>query len=139
MEIADLMQARFESAQTIIAMFSLFFTIVSAYIAALYFFIARAPFAIRLTAFGLLTVSFMFLGAVAASVTEVVEVLITQWSDANIPVAPTERIRKLFVESGSDFVLYYSGLGLASATGALVYVVLGYLTFFYRWTIRDAR
>ncbi len=133
MPISELMLARFESAQTIVAIFSLFFTIVSAYIAALYFFLASAPVAIRLTAFALLTISFLFLGAVVASVTEVVEVLITQWNAANIPLAPTERIRTLFVETGSDFVLYYSGLGMASATGTLVYVVLAFLTFFYRW------
>lgn len=139
MTVSELMQARFESAQTIIAIFSLFFTIVSAYIAALYFFLGRAPVPIRFTAFTLLTISFLFLGAVVASVTEVVEVLITQWNSADIPVAPTERLRRLFVETGSDFVLYYSGLGLASATGFLVYVVLCYLTFFYRWTLASER
>jgi hypothetical protein len=134
MSVSELMQARFESAQTIIAILSLFFTIVSGYIAALYVFPGHAPVAIRLTAFALLTISFLCLGAMVASVTEVVEVLITQGNAANIPVAATERIRSLFVETGSDFVLYYSGIGLASATGALVYDVLAYLTFYYRWT-----
>ncbi len=132
------MQARFESAQTIIAIFSLFFTIVSAYLAGLYFFIGRAPFAMRLTVFGLLTISFLFLAAVVGSVTEVVEVLITQWAAADIPVAPEERVRRLFLETGSDGALYYSGLGLATATGVLVYIVLGYLTFFYSWRTNGA-
>ncbi len=139
MSIAELMQAKVESAQTIIAIFSLFFTIVPAYVAALYFFLGRAPVAIRSTAFALLTISVLFPGAVVASVTEVVEVLITQWNTANIPVAKTERIRSLFIETGSDFVLYYSGLGLASVTGALVYIVLAYPTFFYRWTPNGER
>ncbi|MBC8048863.1 MAG: hypothetical protein H7X92_01790, partial [Chitinophagales bacterium] len=70
---------------------------------------------------------------------EVVEVLITQWAAADIPIAPAERVRRLFLETGSDSVLYYSGLGLATATGVLVYIVLGYLTFLYRWTLRDER
>ncbi|MDX2264627.1 MAG: hypothetical protein NW215_06620 [Hyphomicrobiales bacterium] len=136
MPLSDLMQARFESAQTIIAIFSLFFTIVSAYIAALYFFIGRAPFALRFTAFTLLTISFLFLAAVVASVTEVVEVLITQWNAAAIPPGPEERIRRIFLITGADSLLYYSGLGLATATGVLVYLVLAFLTFFYRWTPR---
>jgi prepilin signal peptidase PulO-like enzyme (type II secretory pathway) len=131
------MESRFESAQTIIAIYSLFFTIVSAYIAALYFFIGRAPFPLRFTAFTLLTISFLFLAAVTASVTEVVEVLITQWNAADIPPGPNERIRLIFLENGADSVLYYSGLGLATATGVLVYLVLAHLTFFYRWTPRD--
>jgi len=139
MAVSELRQARFASAQTIIAIFSLFFTIVSACIAALYLFLGRAPVAIRFTAFALLTISVLFPSAVVASVTEVVGGLITQWNTANIPVAATERIRSLFIETGSDFVLYYSGLGLASATGALVYLVLDYLTFFYRWTPNGER
>jgi hypothetical protein len=133
MSLSELMQARFDSANTIIAIFSLFFTIVSAYIAALYFFLGKAPLAMRLVAFTLLTISFLFLAAVIASVTEVVEVLISRWVEAAIPVAEGERLRSLLAGWGSSYALYYSGVVLATVVGAAVFIVLGYLTFFYSW------
>ena len=133
MSLSELMQARFDSANTIIATFSLFFTIVSAYTAALYFFLGKAPIAMRLVAFTLLTVSFLFLAAVVASVTEVVEVLISRWVEAAIPVAEGERLRSLLAGWGSSYALYYAGVVLATVVGAAVFVVLGYLTFFYSW------
>jgi hypothetical protein len=133
MSLSELMQARFDSANTILATFSLFFTIVSAYIAALYFFIGKAPFAMRAVAFTLLTISFLFLAAVVASVTDVVEVLITRWVEAAIPVAPDERLRALLMGWGSSYSLYYAGVILASTVGVAVFIVLGYLTFFYTW------
>jgi hypothetical protein len=131
MSLSELMQARFDSANTIIAIFSLFFTIVSAYIAALYF--GKAPLAMRLVAFTLLTISFLFLAAVIASVTEVVEVLISRWVEAAIPVAEGERLRSLLAGWGSSYALYYSGVVLATVVGAAGFIVLGYLTFFYSW------
>jgi hypothetical protein len=133
MSLSELMQARFDSANTIIATFSLFFTIVSAYIAALYFFLGKAPLAMRLVAFTLLTISFLFLAAVVASVTEVVEVLISRWVDAAIPVTDGERLRSLLAGWGSSYALYYAGVVLATVVGAAVFIVLGYLTFFYSW------
>ena len=133
MSLSELMQARFDSANTIIATFSLFFTIVSAYIAALYFFLGKAPVAMRLVAFTLLTISFLFLAAVVASVTEVVEVLISRWVDAAIPVTDGERLRSLLAGWGSGYTLYYAGVVLATGVGAAVFIVLGYLTFFYSW------
>ncbi len=138
MSLSELMQARFDSANTILATFSLFFTIVSAYIAALYFFLSKAPFAMRAVAFTLLTLSFLFLAAVVASITEVVEVLISRWSEAAIPIGPDERLRAAFMGWGSSYTLYYAGFVLSTVVGVAVFVVLGYLTFFYTWPHLDS-
>jgi hypothetical protein len=138
MSLSELMQARFDSAGTILATFSLFFTIVSAYIAALYFFLGKAPFAMRAVAFTLLSISFLFLAAVVASITEVVEVLITRWSEAAIPVGPNEWLRAAFMQLGSSYGLYYSGLVISTTIGIAVFIVLGYLTFFYSWPHLDS-
>jgi hypothetical protein len=137
MSLSELMQARFDSANTIIATFSVFFTIVSAYIAALYFFLARAPFVMRALAFLLLSLSFLFLAAVVASLTEVVEVLISRWLEAGIPVAPNEWLRNLLMGWGSSYELYYLGFVLSGVVGVAVFVVLAYLTFFYSWPRYD--
>jgi hypothetical protein len=138
MSLSELIEARFDSANTIIATFSLFFTIVSAYIAALYFFLGKAPIPMRAIAFVLLSVSFLFLAVVVANVTEVVEVLISRWVEAAIPVAPGERLRTWLAGWGSDYLLYYGGVMLTSVVGIAVYVVLGYLTFFYSWPHLDS-
>ena len=142
MSLSELIEARFDSANTIIATFSLFFTIVSAYIAALYFFLGKAPVPMRVIAFALLSISFLFLAVLVANVTEVVEVLISRWVEAAIPVAPGERLRNWLAGWGSDYLLYYAGVALTTVVGVAVYVVLGYLTFLYSWphlgsTVRD--
>ncbi len=133
MSLSELIQARFNSAGTILATFSLFFTIVSAYIAALYFFLGKAPFAMRATAFALLSLSFLFLAAVVASITEVIEVLISRWTEAAIPIGPNELLRSAFMGWGSSYSLYYGGFILSTIVGVAVFLVLGYLTFFYSW------
>jgi hypothetical protein len=138
MSLSELIEARFDSANTILGTFSLFFTIISAYIAALYFFLCKAPVPMRVIALVLLSISFLFLAVVVANVTEVVEVLISRWVEAAIPVAPDERLRTWLAGWASDYLLYYGGVALTTIVGIAVYVVLGYLTFLYSWPHLDS-
>ena len=62
---AEIMQAFLASGQVVISLFSMFFAMISAYIAGLYFFLNQAPVALRLLAFVLLSVGLVFLGAAA--------------------------------------------------------------------------
>ena len=61
---SEILSNAIQAAQATAAIFSLFLTIVSAYIAALYFFLCRAP-CLRTMAFVLLSIAFVALGAMA--------------------------------------------------------------------------
>ena len=65
MSEAEVMQGVFSSVQVVISLFSTFFAMISAYIAGLYFFINRAPFALKLLAFFLLSIGLVFLAGAA--------------------------------------------------------------------------
>lgn len=75
---SEIMQAFLASGQVVISLFSMFFAMISAYIAGLYFFLNQAPLALRLLAFALLSVGLVFLGAAAA---------IQQWLQQSLAIA----------------------------------------------------
>lgn len=60
---AEILQLSFSANEAVASLFSIFFSIVSAYIAGLYFFIYQAPTTLTIIAFGLLTIGFfLFIG-----------------------------------------------------------------------------
>lgn len=59
---AEILQLSFSANEAVASLFSIFFAIVSAYIAGLYFFIYQAPTTLKVIAFGLLTIGFLFIG-----------------------------------------------------------------------------
>lgn len=59
---AEILQLSFSANEAVASLFSIFFAIVSAYIAGLYFFIYQAPTTLTIIAFGLLTIGFLFIG-----------------------------------------------------------------------------
>jgi len=133
MTFGELTQGRIDVVSFILSLFSVFFTIVSAYIAALYFFLGAAGFGLRLLAFFVLTVSFLFLGGLAFTVSDLIEALIAAWNRADIPITSEQRLRGLFFVNGSNFYFYYVGALLGWAVAFIVYLALAYLTFGYRW------
>ncbi len=133
MTFGELAQGRIDAVSFILSLFSMFFTICSAYIAALYFFLGVAPFALRLLAFFVLTVSFLFLGGMAFTVSDLVEVVISNWEQADIPYNSQQTVREWLTQLGGSFQLYYVGALLGWGCAFIVYLALAYLTFGYRW------
>lgn len=129
----ELVQGRIDVVSFILSLFSVFFTIVSAYIAALYFFLGASGLGLRLLAFFVLTVSFLFLGGLAFTVSDLIEVIIAAWNRADIPVTSDQQLRALLFFNGSNFYFYYIGALLGWAVAFIVYLALAYLTFGYRW------
>ena len=78
---AEILQLSFSANEAIAGLFSIFFGIVSAYIAGLYFFLQNAPFTLRLIAFALLTIGFLFLGQAMAGVEVRVIALVEAWNN----------------------------------------------------------
>lgn len=130
---AELTQGRIDALTFILSLFSVFFTIVSAYIAALYFFLGVAPFPLRALAFFVLSVSFLFLGAMSFTVSDIIEVLITDWDKVEIPLNSQQTVRGWMAQLGGSFEFYYFGALLGWGVAFIVYLVLAYLTFGYRW------
>jgi hypothetical protein len=135
---AEILSNAIQAAQATAAVFSLFLTIVSAYIAALYFFLNRAP-CLRTMAFVLLSIAFVALGALALNMQYLGEGLHTAW--LKLPqkatgmevLGPPIVVRSLFL-NGREAASW-----AAWALGGVVYVALTYLTFLYRWPQRPSQ
>ena len=135
---AEILSNAIQAAQATAAIFSLFLTIVSAYIAALYFFLNRAP-CLRTMAFLLVSIAFVALGALAVNMQYLGEGLHTAW--LKLPqkatgmevLGPPIVVRSLFLD-GREAASW-----AAWAFGGVVYLALTYLTFLYRWPPRPAQ
>ena len=133
---SDIIQAAIQAAQASTAVFSIFLTIVSAYLAGLYFFIYQAPLGLRLIAFFLLSISLVTLGALAFNLQYLGEGMHTAWQ--KLPhhttdmetLGPPLIVRSVFLDGREAASL------IAWALGAVVYVSLAYMTFVYSWPKR---
>jgi hypothetical protein len=133
---AEILSNAIQAAQATAAIFSLFLTIVSAYIAALYFFLNRAP-CLRTMAFVLVSIAFVALGALALNMQYLGEGLHSAW--LKLPqkatgmevLGPPIMVRSLFLD-GREAAAW-----AAWALGGVVYLALTYLTFVYRWPQRS--
>jgi hypothetical protein len=138
MTVAEIMEVRWLGAGFILSLFSVFFGVVSAYIAGLYFFLSKASLALRLLAFFVLTMGFLFLAGMAISVTDIIEVMAVDWDNLKIPPAKGQVVRAFISQIGGSLQLYFVGALLGWAVAFIVYIALAYLTFFYRWPVRKA-
>ncbi|MFA5900067.1 MAG: hypothetical protein WC829_13255 [Hyphomicrobium sp.] len=132
---AELLTGLFSSLQTILTIVSLFFAIVSGYMAALFFFLARASLFLRSLAFALLTIGLSFLGGTAAVVQSMQEGLLQAWARLPSPVVAVDRLRNPM--PGSEALpLSQQELGVLTGwiIGIGVYAALAYLTFVHDWS-----
>ena len=104
------------------------FAVVSAYLVAVYFFLCRAPFMMRFTAFlffsaTLLTLALFMIGA-------------ARFGDgiyfAMQELKPKSALGRTVIEL-LNHQYAYALLWISFAVGLATYVTLAYLTFFYRW------
>lgn len=142
MSEAEIFQALFTAISTVLNIFSMFFAIVSGYVVALYLFLARAPLLLRTVAFGLLSVGLVFLGGAAAVVQRMQDGLFTAWARLGSPLVDVVDLRnplpmpELTVAGISQQQL---GVAIGWTVAVAVYLVLAYMTFFYRWPDDDRR
>lgn len=131
---AELMQGLFASVQAVLSLFSMFFAMISAYIAGLYFFLNRAPLALRLLAFFLLSIGLLFLGGAAAIQQRMQDGLLAAWTKLPAPALSVDRLRNpMDVPLPHGWSLQEVGVAVGWATAVSVYLALGYMTFVYRW------
>ncbi len=145
MSEAELLHLSFVTNEAMMAVFSMFFAIVSAYLAGLYFFLHRSPAPIRVLAFSLLTAAFVFLGQAMAGIESRAKGIIAAWKTIENPVTGIQNLEQLAIPLPLQVVmndtqiasLSYDGFTTGSIMGWIVaiavYLALAYLTFFYRW------
>lgn len=135
MSEAEILGGLYSSLQTILTIVSLFFAIVSGYIAALFFFLARAGLFLRLLAFTLLTIGLSFLGGTAAVVQSMQEGLLQAWSRLPAPAIAVDSLRNPLPLSES-LPLSQQEMGVVTGwiIGLGVYAALAYLTFLHDWS-----
>lgn len=134
MSETDILQNLFDAISAILTVFSLFFAIVSGYVAALYFFLARAPFMLRAMAFLLMSIGLVFLGGTATVVGRIQDGLFAAWDRLERPIVPLQDLRNpvpgLQLAGISQQEI---GVGIGWVVAVTVYLALFYLTFAYRW------
>lgn len=143
---AELTQQMFNAVDTVLTVFSLFFTLVSGYLAALYLFLAQAPVTLRLVAFALLSIGLVFLGGVAMTVQNIQNGLFAAWAKLPDPTISVTQLRNPVAVAAvldNGWSLQEAGVGIGWVVAGSVYVALAYLTFVYRWpgpeSARDTR
>jgi hypothetical protein len=136
---AEILQSLFDAIDAVLVVFSTFFAIVSGYVAALFFFLARAPLLLRTIAFALLSIGLAFLGGTATFIKTLQDGLFAAWARLERPIVPIYDLRNP-ISGVATGTLSQQELGvlIGWAVAASVYLALFYLTFIYRWP-NDAR
>ena len=134
MSESELLQALYASTQVIVSLFSMFVTIVSGYVAGLYLFLKDSPFALRLLAFALLSISLAFLGGAAGVQQVAQEAIFAAWAKLPNPSIPIEvLLNPLPATTVLGYPLRVVGIALGWGAAVSVYVSLAFMTFCYRW------
>ncbi len=136
MSEAELTQQLFNAIGTVLTVFSLFFTLVSGYLAALYLFLAHAPLTLRMVAFALLSIGLAFLGGVTMTVQTLQNGLFVAWAKLPTPNMPLTQLRNpVAIAAISDYgwSMQEMGVAIGWTVAVTVYFALAYLTFVYRW------
>jgi hypothetical protein len=130
---AEILENAIQAQEVGLAIFSVLLSVVSGYIGALYFFLGRAPSALKVTAFMILTFAIITLGALAFNLQYLGEGLHIAWRQVPSKATGMDSLGPpLLVEQ-----LFLDGRQLASAIawvfGSLLYASLAYMTFFHHW------
>ena len=114
---------------------------ISAYIAGLYFFLNRAPVALKLLAFFLLSIGVNLLGGAAITQQRLQMGLLAAWAKLSSPTIAVDAVLRnpIPVALPQGWSLYDVGVNVGWLTGLCVYLALGYMTFFYRWRMDVAQ
>lgn len=130
---AEILSARNDVTAIVVSVAGFSFTMISAYIAALWLFLKDAPFALRFLTFVLLTAGLAFMGVMSAGLNGILLATETAWS--KLPKTATGLTG--FGNAQPDFLMgltmYEAGALLGTLTFGAIYLALAYLTFFYSW------
>lgn len=132
---SDILQNLFSAIGAILTVFSLFFAIVSGYVAALYFFLGRAPVLLRAMAFMLMSIGLVFLGGTATVIGRMQDGLFAAWDRLERPIVPLQDLRNPVpgMQLAGGITQQEIGVAIGWVAAVTVYLALFYMTFLYRW------
>ncbi len=130
---AQILEGLWDALGAIIAIVSLFLGMVSGYLAALYFFLGRAPFFLRVMAFGLLSIALAFLGGIMLVVQTMQNGLLGAWGRLASRVVTGDIRSPLPMPPMGDLTQQELGVGLGWVAAFATYAALAYMTFMHRW------
>jgi hypothetical protein len=133
MSEAEILSVRNEVTGLVLTVFSVSFSMITAYLVALWLFLRHAPGALRLLAFLLLTAGLGFLGAMSIGLNDILAGTERAWGTlartvTGIPGFGSERPEWL-----GGFSMYEAAAALGALAFLAIYAALAYLTFLYRW------
>ena len=117
----------------VISVVSVSFGMISAYIAGLWLFLKRAPFALRLIAFLLLSAGLAFMGAITWGLHELLLSTDRAWSKLATTATEIPNFGGTRPEYLLGFTIYEASAALGFLAFAGIYLALVYMTFGYRW------
>ena len=133
---SELLQGLLTSIEVVMSLYSMFFAMTSAYIAGLYFFLNRAPLALKALAYLLLSIGLAFLGGSATVQQKIQLGLQATWAKQKGPFITVEALRNplpVSIPMPPGWSHYDIGVAVGWLAAVGVYLALGYLTFVYRW------
>ncbi len=117
----------------VISVVSVSFGMVSAYIAGLWLFLKRAPFALRLITFLLLTAGLTFMGAITWGLHELLLSTDRAWAKLSTTATGIVNFGGLRPDILQGLSLYEASAALGFIAFGGIYLALAYMTFGYRW------
>ena len=130
---AEILSARNDVTAIVVSVAGFSFTMISAYIAALWLFLKDAPFALRLLTFVLLTSGLAFMGVMSAGLNDLLLATETAWSKLPKTATGLPGFGNARPDFLMGFTLYEAAALLGTLTFGAIYLALAYLTFVYRW------
>jgi hypothetical protein len=131
---AEILSVRNEVTAIVVSVAGFSFTMISAYIAALWLFLKDAPFALRALAFLLLSCGLAFMGALTTGLNGLLLGTETAWSKISKPATGLPGFGNATPDFLMGFTMYEAAALLGTVAFAAIYVALFFLTFFYRWS-----
>lgn len=133
MSEAEIVEGLIESVAAVLAVVSIYFTIVSAYIAALFYFLHRAPFLMKGIAFIFLSGALVFLGLTTIALERLTAGLLTAWHALDGKVAQAPPLDLYFGFEAYVMDDYRFAVWAGWVVAVSIYLGLFYLTFVRRW------
>ena len=143
MSEAEILELLTEGTANVLGLVSIYFTVVSAYIAALYYFLHRAPFMLKLVALVMLSGAFLFLGFAAVGIERTLSglfVALAALPEGTRAALPPDNADLLYF--GLEAMLanaYEYAVWLGWGVAGLVYLSMVYLTLLHRWSRPEPR
>lgn len=130
---AEILTVRNDVTAIVVSVAGFSFTMISAYIAALWLFLKDAPFALRALAFLLLSSGLAFMGVMTSGLNGLLLGTETAWRKLSKTATELPGFGNAQPDYLAGFTIYEAAAALGAITFGAIYLALFYLTFFYRW------